>query len=366
MSDALKIENALLHELGGQLAPAKWAQSVQKLSDLYLDNPDAISPWEEIWAREALLSYFHPLNQSRAGRAAEKGRELGFFEDLRHAIDLGCGSGAGALGFLEQHRFDSLLLADHSSVITDLARRVVENSGLAPENLSSSRESLRGFKPTEIRPGTLLILSYVLTETLSNTEIESLLAKLPSLEAIAILEPSTSDDGRRLQSLRPILKRAGFNIWAPCTHEGECPLQKDSDRDWCHDRLFPKLPSWWPALEAGLPMKNRTVTVSYLLARRKPRPSRLSSNELVRVIGDRLEEKTKVRQMICRGENREFISWFPSRLKGAAKDFRLARGDLFNSEDDFWKDPRGIERSKEFRLDLPAIEAINETKSPRD
>lgn len=365
MSDAQKIENALLQELGGQPAPSKWAQSVQKLSDLYLERPDAVSPWDQAWAREALLSYFHPLNQSRASRAAQKGRELGFFDGLSHAIDLGCGSGAGALGFLQHHEFDSLHLADHSAVITDLARRVVEHSGLAPAKLSSSRESLLSFKPNEVAPGTILILSYVLTETLTNHEIENLLAKLPSLEAVAILEPSTSADGRRLQSLRPILKRAGFQIWAPCTHEGECPLLKDSDRDWCHDRLVPELPSWWTALEAGLPMKNRTITVSYLLARRKPRPSLLTADPVVRVIGDRLEEKTKVRQMICRGENREFISWFPSRLKGAAKDFDLARGDLFKSEESFWKDPRGIDRSKEFRLDLDAIEAIIETTIPR-
>jgi hypothetical protein len=78
----------------------------------------------------------------------------------------------------------------------------------------------------------------------------------------------------------------------------------------------------------------------------------------VRVIGDRLDEKTKVRQMICRGEQREFISWFPTRLKHEAEDFHLSRGDRFESADSLWTDPRGIDRSKEWRLDLEAIRAI--------
>jgi hypothetical protein len=76
------------------------------------------------------------------------------------------------------------------------------------------------------------------------------------------------------------------------------------------------------------------------------------------VSGDRLDEKTKVRQMICRHENREFISWFPSRLKGAAETFSLARGDVFEAHDELWKDPRGIERSREYRLDLATLEVI--------
>ena len=364
MSDLSKIENALLFELGRHPSPASWALSVQKLSNHYLEQPDAISPWNESWAREALLSYYHPLNLSRAGRAAEKGRELGFFEDLKHVIDLGCGSGAGAMGVLRVHQFESLHLSDSSALITEIAERVVKNSGLAPNTLSTSRESLATFRPESLRPGTILILSYVLTETLTNLEIENLLKRLNGLEALAILEPSTSADARRLQSLRPILSRAGFHIWAPCTHAGECPLLKDSDRDWCHDRLIPETPTWWNDLEAELPMKNRTVTVSYLLARKKPRPELFSQKSWVRVIGDRLEEKTKVRQMICRGENREFISWFPSRLKGLAQDFDLSRGDLFESDATVWKDPRGIERSKEFRLDLEAIEGIQKTRRP--
>ncbi|CAN5542394.1 hypothetical protein BH10BDE1_BH10BDE1_35600 [soil metagenome] len=357
------IESALLTQLGGTPRPKDWAKSVQKLSNHYVAEPDSISPWSQDYAREALLSYFHPLNQARANRVASKGAELGFFDGLDNWIDVGCGSGAASLGFLEALNElkmpapSAIELSDHSHDITMMAKTLNEKSGLKPTTVTTSHQSLTFLKKESLPQGTLLILSYVLTESAPNA-LSSLIKRLPGLEAVALLEPSTSQDARRLQALRPVLIEAGFQLWAPCTHHDECPLLKDSDRDWCHDRLIPKVPSWWTALEADLPMKNKTVTVSYLLARRKPRAPHAKE---VRVIGDRLDEKTKVRQMICRGDQREFLSWFPSRLKQEAETFYLARGDRFNSDDSFWKDPRGIDRSREWRLDLEAIRAIEST-----
>jgi hypothetical protein len=354
------IESALLTQLGGHTDPKGWAKSVQKLSNHYVAEPDSISPWSQSYARDALLSYFHPLNQARAHRVAHKGAELGFFEGLTNWFDIGCGSAAASMGFLEalselhQPSAHSLELVDHSDEITKIAMQILNGSALQPAQVTSAAQSLDFLKRENIKPGSLLILSYVLTES-SPKALELLLKRMPNLEAVAIMEPSTSQDARKLQALRPVLIKAGFRLWAPCTHEGECPLLKDSDRDWCHDRLVPKLPSWWSELESGLPMKNKTVTVSYLLARRTARPSHAKE---VRVIGDRLDEKTKVRQMICRGDQREFISWFPSRLKEEAESFHLSRGDRFESRDSIWKDPRGIDRSREWRLDLEGLRSI--------
>lgn len=357
------VERSILTQLASTGFSKSWIQSVQKLSNHYVANPDAISPWSESWAREALLSYYHPLNQARAERVAKKGDALGFFDGISHMVDLGCGSGAAALGFLfgKPGHFEALELSDHSVEIAEIAEKLITGSALSPNKLSRSQRSIEHFSSRDIGPHSLLLLSYVLTESRSNEILDGLLDRHGNLEAIAILEPSTSQDGRRLQRLRPVLMKHGYHLWAPCTHEKECPLLKDSDRDWCHDRTVPHLPAWWTELEAGLPMKNKTVTVSYLLARKRPRTG-FSASEEVRVIGDRLEEKTKVRQMICRGENREFISWFPSRLKDAAESFDLERGDRFISSPDLWQDPRGIDRSREYRLNLEAIRHIESTR----
>jgi len=77
-------------------------------------------------------------------------------------------------------------------------------------------------------------------------------------------------------------------------------------------RLVPSTSSLFTAglvedLEALLPMKNRTLTYSYLLLSREIQDQ--TWRGAARVIGDTLEENGKTRQLICRGAKREFLSW---------------------------------------------------------
>jgi hypothetical protein len=67
------------------------------------------------------------------------------------------------------------------------------------------------------------------------------------------------------------------------------------------------MPGWFDELSSHLPMRNPTLTVSYLLARKSPPPAGLSG--LARLTGDLKREKGAARQMICRGPAREFLSW---------------------------------------------------------
>lgn len=370
-----RLEAALLTQLE-ERRPAAWADAVRRLSDHYLTNPAAHSPWDQTWAREALLSYYHPLNFSRAEAVADRGLAAGFFSGLTTLVDMGCGSGAAALGFCARHDFAALHLLDHSQAVLALADAVFSELGTPVTTRSFDFAKPATFAPPKNPSETLLLLSYALTELSETTEMRAWLGEIlgvtskaqgrPPIEAIAILEPSTSQDARRLQALREPLIELGYSLWAPCTHQAACPLLQNSDSDWCHDRTVPRLPSWWQELEAKLPMKNKTVTFSYLLARRK-RPE--VSRQRVRVIGDRLEEKTKVRQMICRapqlavdGESpgeagREFISWFPSRL---GSDIELKRGDVFTSNPRLWSDPRGEASRREFRLGAAEFEILKQ------
>ena len=106
--------------------------------------------------------------------------------------------------------------------------------------------------------------------------------------------------------LRTDLIDSGYQILGPCTHAGACPLLKHSKKDWCHFRVFWERPLWMQQLEQPLGFNNRTLTYSYLLA------SKIQASETtnaVRVIGDTLDEKGKTKQAICRGEDREFVSW---------------------------------------------------------
>jgi hypothetical protein len=139
-----------------------------------------------------------------------------------------------------------------------------------------------------------------------------------------IIEPSTHQDARNLQELRQTLIDEGFYAWAPCTHQGKCPLLLHSQKDWCHHRIHVDMPEWFQAVERHLPFKNKTLTLSYLMMSKRVPELSLPQRQKVRVIGDVLEEKGKSKALICRGEEREFFSI----LHRDSKEFPHERGDI--------------------------------------
>lgn len=290
----------------------KISQSILRLSDFYIDYPDSQTPWDQAWAELATLVYYFPLNRARNLGVIKRGLELGFFQDLTHVIDFGAGLGAATSALQDEQFSKALNNLRHFELIekSPAAQKLLKNLGVNyPQSLwknqifdlelfKNKNQTTNSFASAET---TLVVFSYSLTE----------LTELPdwsmSAEALMILEPSTQQDGRRLLSLRQKLIDSGFNIWAPCTHQGCCPLIKHSQKDWCHDRFHLQRPDWFLKIEAELPFQNPTVTTSYLLARRKPLKKDFSKT--IRTVGDVLKEKGKMRQMICRGESREFLSW---------------------------------------------------------
>lgn len=267
----------------------KIADSVLRLSDHFIDNPDAVTPWEENWAKEAYFGYYLPLNEIRNRAVVTEGLKLGFFEGLSRVVDFGAGPGTADFALSEVPSLKHFSLIERS----EIPARLVKNENwrfhfkISSELFSAPRT-------------TLFVASYSLTE--SEIPREAL-----SCEALMILEPSTQQDGRKLLDLRARLKDEGYSLWAPCTHQLECPLRKESVRDWCHDRVHVDRPKWLLDIEEHLPFRNQTITFSYLLARKTPPPA--VPRGAGRLVGDRLKEKGKDRQMLCRGDQREFLAW---------------------------------------------------------
>lgn len=283
------------------------AASTQRLSDYFISHPRGTTPWKESWAQEAYLSYYLPLNETRVSAVVAEGQRRGFFTGLKHVIDFGAGPGTASESL---HRVAEL--EDFNLVEIGAAARTL----LAPpvDQKRSWFERIPLIAP-ERKSATLFVASYSLTEA-------ELPAVAESAEALMLIEPSTQEDGRLLLALRDRLREKGFHLWAPCTHQQNCPLLTQSKRDWCHDRIHLELPEPMRAIESHLPFKNRTLTFSYLLARRTPAPILLAGAG--RLVGDLLEEKGKSRQMLCRGEEREFLAW----LHRDGPPQEMARGEV--------------------------------------
>ena len=328
--------------------PRKIAGAIQRLSDHYSMNPLAATPWNEDWVQAASLAYYFPLNYARNRAVAIEAHRLGFFSGLKTVADFGSGMGSALHAFRDEAEGKNAATGlsyqahDVSAASLELGR------GLGPPDRPaySTHSAAPHFalslpRPKEIAdPSKLLLLaSYVLTELEETPKwwLES--------EALVIIEPSTQDDGRKLMTLRQRLIDEDYKIWAPCTHQDACPLLTQSAKDWCHDRIHWNAPAWFLEIEKYLPMKNRTLTFSYLLARKTLEPPVLLK-DFARLTGDTLVEKGKSRQSVCRSPEREFLAWFPQRLE-KDQSIELERGLLVRLKADLQK------KSSEVRLSSP-------------
>lgn len=325
-----KIETAL-RSLNLSLQDSqKLAAAIKTLSDYFIQNPQGSTPWRESWAQIAYLVYFLPLNHMRVQAVVKEARFQNFFAGLDRVVDFGAGLGTASLALSGD--FDKFLLLEKAKDICSGFKF------LPPEKTSWSDK----VPHIEEARSTLAVFSYSLTE------LHELPIWAKNMEALMILEPSTQQDGRKLLELRQKLIQEGYSIWAPCTHQGRCPLLTQSKTDWCHDRVHFDMPKWFENIEHHLPMKNRTLTTSYLLARKTPAPAR--PGNWARTVGDHLEEKGKDRQLLCRSEEREFLAWMHK--QGLRQE--VPRGVLIEIPEDSKK------VSNELRLQSP-VSVIEKT-----
>lgn len=294
------------------LGPKKLAENIVDLSNHYRTEAN-VTPWENPRTTAAYAAYFLPLNFIRNLAVLSEARKLGFFVDIDQMSDFGSGPGTTYLALRDLGvSFRNAYFVETSAEAKALFGRLVPS----PEKIHwKERVPREMFKKNSVT-----FCSYALNELKSADW-------LSDCESLVILEPSTHQASRKLLELRQKLIDKGFSIWAPCTHVKGCPLLLQSGKDWCHARVSWAPPDWFMKIESFLPMKNRTLTFSYLLASR--RKSEGYPENTFRITGDLLKEKGKTRIMACRGDKREFLSW----LKKDAADIELDRGDIVQVSD---------------------------------
>jgi ribosomal protein RSM22 (predicted rRNA methylase) len=294
-----------------------------------VQNPDDLTPWEKEYCQKAYRYYYLPLNYIRNENVIQRGLQVGFFNGIQSTVDWGAGPATASLALAKTlpQNLKKQILIDQSEtalkVFSDLKDHLKSpeyTSQLKLKNLNIDYQK------------TLLTFSYSLTE----------MKKLPDgffdFDSIMILEPSTQDDGRKLSELRNELIQKGYFIWAPCTHQKNCPLLTLSKTDWCHDRFHVQAPDWFWETEKHLPFKNKTITTSYLLAKKSAPPENLKN--YARTVGDSMEEKGKTRQLVCRATEREFLTWMHKQTEPQV----IPRGELVQLPDEIEK------KSNELRI----------------
>lgn len=275
--------------------PAHVARDIMALSDFYLQNPGHPTPWNEAFCKTAYLSYFLPLNTARLVAVMRDVRRFLPMDSVSEIYDFGAGLGATQWALEGEADWTPrpIIAIEHSVGAQTLYRDL--------HLALSARWPLTFANRSQPKSNALAVFSY------SFLEMQNALPDLSGFDHLLIVEPSTQACGRELMQWRTKFIKSAFAPLAPCTHNHECPLLTKSTRDWCHMRVHFSAPEWFDDIEKRLPMKNRTLTYSYLLMSRTV--TDLSWRGSARAIGDTLIENGKTRQMICRGPEREFLSW---------------------------------------------------------
>ncbi len=311
-----QFERRLLAVLHGQPANAR---DVLRLSDFYIANPGSETPWDDDNNFKSYLTYFLPLNVARLHAVWRDVRRFLNSNEIQEIYDFG--SGLGATQWMLENETEFVPRPLHCLEASDLAIRGHQ------QLLQAADSAWQPLFNTKVRPGpgALAVFSY------SFLEMRNCLPDLDQFTHILIVEPSTRECGRQLMNWRQAWIEKGYTPLAPCTHALTCPLLKHSGRDWCHMRVAFSPPQWLQTLEENLPMKNRSLTYSYLLLSRGTQKS--THRGSIRVIGDTLDERGKTRQMICRSDEREFLSW----LKRDGPSPRIPHGALIKTLNSYQK-----------------------------
>jgi ribosomal protein RSM22 (predicted rRNA methylase) len=323
-----------LNDLGFSLSDKnKLANAVIELSNKYTSTESKTNVWSSKSHCAAYLAYFFPLNYLRVLRTLNQLHEREFWSlEIENWWELGSGSGAAFFAYLDflndskvniLSKIKTANFYDTSNEAHKLFKQILDLN-YPNIHINCNWSSEPNIK-TPVKK-TLFVASYSINEILVNSSLNFSISNLLSkFEHLMIVDSAQQVVVRDLMKLRKQLIEMNYKVWAPCTHQNNCPLLIHSQKDWCFDRFFVQLPNWYYDIEKFLPMKNRTLTYSYWgLSQEAPSPINLDA----RVIGDTLKEKGKTRQAICRNSDREFLSWL--KKQGEAADH--SRGSLISTQ----------------------------------
>ena len=214
----------------------------------------------------------------------------------RRVLDWGCGSGiAGRRVLAEWPHIESLALHDRSS----LARR------FASERARTAHPQATLSEARDVGPGTLLVLSHVLSE-LPSSELPALLALSRQAGEIIWVEAGTHVDSRRLVSEVREALLPEFSVVAPCTHQAQCGMLAGRNAPhWCHH--FAPVPSAifrdgkWVEFGRDLGIDLRSLPYSFLVLERPAAHAQMPP-DFSRVIGRPREATGYCKVLSCQAD----------------------------------------------------------------
>jgi hypothetical protein len=299
---------ALTRAVGRPLETRSLPLLVERVSRKYLGERESLAKADELAARAL---FFLPRDAHKVvGPLGELARAGALPDRPLRVLDVGAGVGASALGaVMALARLGRPIACVHAVDEDRDALAVLErvwasarDEGLLPECPPIVTRPGRADAPATLRDAAgagwdVILVSNVLTEILREEDrresiardeharaariaelVEGIVREAPLSPdgALVLVEPATREQARSLQSARDPLAARGLTVFAPCTHDGPCPMLA-RERDWCHEDLDVDLPDWLRDVARGAGLRYQGLTYGYLTVRRAPGRVGLSS-----------------------------------------------------------------------------------------
>lgn len=273
--------------------------ALERLRDGFLHGGAAAGPY---WQSESALASYDLTYGERIGWKWDQVlRELSLRgwtpPDRAAVLDWGCGSGIAGrrvIAHFGADRFGALQVWDHEGLAMEFAEQQARQVFPQLNTQTVTPGFLHGDAPIG-----LLLISHVLNE-LSTEALANLRGLMARAESVIWVEPGTSDVSRGLGAIREALN-GDFNIVAPCTHAGACPMfREENDRHWCH--FFAPPPpeifadSNWVKFGQRAGIDLRSLPYCFLVLDRRPVPT---TEGLSRIIGRPEHFKPYARALNC-------------------------------------------------------------------
>ena len=215
--------------------------------------------------------------------------------------DVGAGPGtAGWAALAEWSSISSVEQVEATPAFTELLRELNAASGVAALERARVRE--QALVQWQVRPHDLVTASYVLAE-MPLASVADAVRKLWSAtgQVLVLIEPGTPEGFRRIHAAREVLRGAGAEIVAPCTHGAACPM---AGGDWCHFKeRVQRSRAHMHAKGATVPFEDEPY--SYLVVAKAPlspsdsSPNKLGKREVARVLAPPEVSKVGVGLKLC-------------------------------------------------------------------
>ncbi|GAC1534387.1 MAG: hypothetical protein NVS3B10_28130 [Polyangiales bacterium] len=309
--------------------PARLAPQVAALAAAY--NDPALRGLSGVDHRAARLGFWLPRDVPKMAGAVREAVATGHvaFDGARslRVLDVGAGLGAShrglarALDAAGARGVVDVLALDADAAALELAGKLARarpREGSVELRVSIERREAGAGVPGK-EPFDVILLGQVLTELdlaleadarvqAHRARIAALLERLSPRGVLVVVEPALRPRARHLQRVRGALLDAGdARVFAPCLHEGRCPLL-GREGDWCHEDLDVDLPPWLVPVAKLAGLRWEGLTFSYLVLTRRGASLRESlgarrpgheTGRVVRAVSHAMPTKGKVEVLAC-------------------------------------------------------------------